>query len=248
MVHLGDTDVWLKSFRVRSNARFVYQLGPDSPILPRLEYDDEQNLNQIQATWQADPLNRLRWPDVPETYRPDLTPFDYQSRVEMPEASPQPWIVKKPGVPIGILIQRDFESKLLKNHRVITVYTPPGYSTEAAPYNILFVFDGDTYATLVPTPVILDNLIAAKRIPPTVAVLIGNGPGNARPRELHCNPVFADFLQQELVPWMRGLYNVTSDTRRIAIGGSSAGGLAAAYAGFRHPESFGNVISQSGAY
>jgi len=32
------------------------------------------------------------------------------------------------------------------------------------------------------------------------------------------------------------------------VTGSSAGGLAAAHAAFRHPEVFGNVLSQSGAF
>jgi hypothetical protein len=107
------------------------------------------------------------------------------------------------------------------------------------------VFDGDTYLRTVPTPVILDNLIAAKRIPPVVAVTIGNV---ARSSELPYNPVFADFLNSELVPCLRRNYNVTSDPRWVTIGGSSCGGLAATYAGLRHPETFGNILSQSGSY
>lgn len=47
---------------------------------------------------------------------------------------------------------------------------------------------------------------------------------------------------------MRRLFNVTSDPQQTVVGGSSLGGLAAAYAGFRHPETFGNILSQSGAY
>ena len=66
--------------------------------------------------------------------------------------------------------------------------------------------------------------------------------------ELPCNPVFADFLNSELVPWLRRNYNVTSDPRWVTIGGSSYGGLAATYAGLRHPETFGNILSQSGSY
>ncbi|HXP63318.1 MAG TPA: alpha/beta hydrolase-fold protein, partial [Dongiaceae bacterium] len=65
---------------------------------------------------------------------------------------------------------------------------------------------------------------------------------------LPCNPAFADFLSSELVPWLRRAYHVTSNPRWVTIGGSSYGGLAATYAGLRHPETFGNVLSQSGAY
>ncbi|HMC26670.1 MAG TPA: alpha/beta fold hydrolase, partial [Verrucomicrobiae bacterium] len=124
----------------------------------------------------------------------------------------------------------------------------------AQPYALLILFDENAYlkndkqSARVPTEAILDNLIAEKRIPPTVAVFVDNGPGNARSRELPCNPAFADFLNFELVPWVRRLYNVTTDPQHIVVGGSSYGGLAATYAALRHPETFGNVVSQSGSY
>jgi enterochelin esterase-like enzyme len=80
-----------------------------------------------------------------------------------------------------------------------------------------------------------------------VALLVGNVPGQ-RDRELPCNPAFADFLSSELLPWAHGLYNFTTDPHQTVVGGSSAGGLAAACAGLLHPERFGNVLSQSGAF
>jgi len=41
---------------------------------------------------------------------------------------------------------------------------------------------------------------------------------------------------------------VAKEARNIAAGGASAGGLAAAYVAFRHPEAIGKVLSQSGAF
>lgn len=38
------------------------------------------------------------------------------------------------------------------------------------------------------------------------------------------------------------------DASKTIVAGSSYGGLAATFAGFRHPEIFGNVISQSGSF
>lgn len=70
-----------------------------------------------------------------------------------------------------------------------------------------------------------------------VAVMIGNA-RDARSTELPCNPQFADFLSTELVPWLRSLYNVTSDPKQVTIGGSSYGGLAATYAAYRSPGCF----------
>jgi len=135
----------------------------------------------------------------------------------------------------------------LKNTRKISVYTPPGYSKNAPPYDLLVVFDGDSFIETVPTPTTLDNLISEKRIAPTVALIVGNAKG-MRGTELPCNPTFAEFLNSELIPWVRRSYNVTLDPRRVTIGGCSYGGLAATCAAYRYPETFGNVLSQSGSY
>jgi enterochelin esterase family protein len=50
------------------------------------------------------------------------------------------------------------------------------------------------------------------------------------------------------VPWIEARYRITNDPSRITIAGSSAGGLASTCAAFFHPERFGTVLSQSGAY
>ena len=112
-------------------------------------------------------------------------------------------------------------------------------------YPLLVVLESGAYADYVPVPAILDALIADKRIPPLVAVLVGNV---NRAEELSCSRSFADFLAQELVPWMRDAYSAGADPQRTIVSGASLGGLAAAFAAFQHPEVFGNVLSQSGSY
>jgi enterochelin esterase family protein len=57
-----------------------------------------------------------------------------------------------------------------------------------------------------------------------------------------------DFLTQELLPWIQERYSVTHDSQQTIIGGISLGGLAAVFAGFRHPDAFGNILSQSGSF
>jgi enterochelin esterase family protein len=165
----------------------------------------------------------------------------------MPDAPPQPWAGKRAGTPAGEIVKQGFASALLKNTRPIFVYLPPGYSKNAQPYDLLVVFDGQDSIDIVPTPTTLDNLISEKRIAPTVALIVGNVKG-MRGTELPCNPAFAEFLNSELIPWLRRNYNVTRDPQRVTIGGYSYGGLAGTCAAYRHPETFGNVLSQSGSY
>jgi enterochelin esterase-like enzyme len=245
MKHLEGTDLWYKTFKIDHRVRTTYSLAPNPPAFTRQSSQTPEILEQILVRMQRDPLNPKSMRESPGD--PDVPEHRGVSRLEMPDAPPQPWLQKRAGVPEGKIVEQDFSSALLKNTRKISIYTPTGYSKDAAPYDLLLVFDGETYINVVPTPVTLDNLISEKRIPPTVAVIIGNAPG-ARSAELPCNPAFAEFLNSELVAWVRRAYNVTHDPRRVTVGGSSYGGLAATYAAYQHPETFGNVLSQSGSY
>jgi enterochelin esterase family protein len=172
----------------------------------------------------------------------------FPSLCELPGALPQPWLTRQPDIPAGRVEWKTLKSDILKNERKIGVYTPPGYQTAGQAYGLLLAFDGEAYTTRVPTPVILDNLLARELLPPLVAVFIGNAKPSRRNEELSCNVAFADFLAKELVPWVRHNYRVTTDPKQTIIAGSSLGGLAASFTALRHPAIFGNVLSQSGVY
>jgi enterochelin esterase-like enzyme len=110
------------------------------------------------------------------------------------------------------------------------------------------LFDGESYLGAMAAPTLLDNLIAAGKIPALVAVFVNNATQRSRSHELPCNAAFADALASELVPFLRATLNVSSDAARVAVAGASFGGLAAAYAAYRHPELFGLALSQSGSF
>ena len=252
MDRLAQTDVWYTTVAVGRKARFEYSIATNVPrIHPISVVIDGDIIAMIAAAARVDPLNPKRWRVDPHSV--DLPEYEGRSIVEMPDAPPQPWVAERPGVPRGQIEKRLFKSALLKNEREIAIYLPAGYSKNEKPYPLLVVFDEIAYlgdkkqVVLVPTPTILDNLISESRIPAMVALLIGNAAG-ARDRELVCNPVFSEFLSSELLPWAHGLYNFSSDARETVVAGSSAGGLAAACAGLHRPGTFGNILSQSGAF
>jgi enterochelin esterase-like enzyme len=132
--------------------------------------------------------------------------------------------------------------------RRLWIYTPADYDPRGAPYPLLVVFDGTVYQDTIPLPLILDTLRAAKRAPAFVAVLIDDGDDGERIRDLGNADGMARFLSGQLLPWVRAHWHATADPHRVIVTGSSAGGLAAAFVAFRHPELFGNVLSQSGAF
>ena len=246
MVRLGETGVWYKTIKVDRKMRMEYSLAPNAARLRPVSLGIDQDvITMIAAAARPDPLNPKHWRD--DSQSPDAPEYRGRSVLELPGAPPQPWIVRRPGVPAGGVEKHQFNSAALKNEREVAVYLPPQYSPRAEPYPLLVLFDEDAYLTLIPTPTILDNLIAEGRIPPVVALLIGNAPG-ARDRELPCNPEFSRALVTEVLPWAHRLYNFTSDPRQTLVGGSSFGGLAAACAGLWHPETFGNILAQSGSF
>lgn len=242
LARLAGTNVWYRSYPVRRDGRFTYLIGANIDLSA-----GPQAFMQQLAGFTTDPLNPVRDPAIGDPRPKQPPPYYVHSAVDLPGAPPQPWITKRPGVPEGKVAHATVASALLENERDIAVYTPAGYNADVGPYDLLVVFDGDWYLTLVPTPTILDNLIAAKKIPPVVAVFVNN-PGRSRGSELHCDSTFFDFLATELVPWVRARYVITLDPGRTAVTGSSAGGLASACAALFHSERFGNVLSQSGAY
>jgi enterochelin esterase-like enzyme len=149
----------------------------------------------------------------------------------------------------GRVAEYSISSSTYGRSRRLWVYTPPGYSAEDTTRNDLVVaFDGDEYRADIPLPSILDSLLAAKAIAPTVAVLVDNASGAARLDDLANHEQFVTFVCDEVIPWVRDRWHVTQDPHRTIITGSSAGGLAAAFLGLRRPGLFGNVLSQSGAF
>jgi enterochelin esterase-like enzyme len=151
--------------------------------------------------------------------------------------------------PAGHVEETTIPSRLYPKPRRVWVYTPPGYSAGAAPdYDLLVVFDGEEYLEDIALPAMLDRLLARGEAGPFVAVLIDNGRGAERLADLGNRAQFADFVAADVVAWARRNRKATRDPRRTFVTGSSAGGLEAAYLALRHPEVFGNALSQSGAF
>ena len=175
--------------------------------------------------------------------------FGGLSVLSLPNAPMQSYADRKDGVPAGKVTATHLVSKALGQDRPISIYLPPDYEKTGA-VNLLIVFDGEIYdgssASLIPTPTILDNLIATKKTDPTIAVFVNNI--GQRNRDLGGNPAFADFIALELVPWVRQNYKVSNGPSHVVVAGSSRGGLASSHCAFSHPDVVGNVLSQSGAY
>lgn len=235
---LPGSDVWYRSYRLPASSRLAYRLAPD---VPELNADPHTRRRAILATAQRDPHNPRSMPAAP------LDRYDGYSLLELPQAPSASWTQAQPGVAAGTLETQMLDSAQLGNRREIQLYRSAGYRPGAPGQALLVLFDGESYTSQVPTPTILDNLVAAGRIPPLAAILISNPSEAARSAELPPNPRFARFLAEELMPWAKAR-GVFAPAARTVVAGASYGGLAAAWAGLTHPEWFGNVYSQSGSF
>ena len=97
---------------------------------------------------------------------------------------------------------------------------------------------------------ILDNMIADRRLPVMVAVMVANG-GPERSLEYDTvSPVFADFVETEILPRVEketGVKLTKDPEGRMTYGGSSGGAMALTMAWFR-TERYHRVLSYSGTF
>ncbi len=236
MHRLGQTDLWVLSTVLPSDSRFLYRFAPNDNLVP---FERDTNVFARFATMQRDTAN-------PRLF--DSGAFGTMSILELEAAPSDAVIARRADVATGTITRDSVRSTALGRARAIWVYTPSGFdATRHSGLPLLVVMDGEAYQALVPTPTILDNLIARQLIPPTIAVFVDN-PQETREADLDCRATWGRFLATELVPWIERRYRTSHDPRRRVVAGSSLGALAATCAAIAHPSVFGNVIAQSGSF
>ncbi len=147
------------------------------------------------------------------------------------------------------------ETRPAPYQRTITVYIPAQYERGTkAPF--IVTHDGPAIDKVDPAlPRILDNLIAQKRVPAMIAVMIQNGGGDAQgsQRGLEYDTMsgkFAEFIEAEVLPAVEKNANVklTRKADGRAVMGCSSGAAAAFTMAWTHPQWYSKVISYSGTF
>jgi enterochelin esterase-like enzyme len=160
----------------------------------------------------------------------------------------------------GVIDPNNPKTLIVQTHavdfqRTITVYVPSQYVPDtAAPF--IVTHDGQAMGHPdLSLPHVLDNLIAQHRVPAMVAVMIGNGggdaQGNERGREYDTmSGKFAEFIEAEVLPLVEKNCGVTltKDPEGRATMGGSSGGSAALIMAWYHPELYHRVITYSGTF
>jgi sugar lactone lactonase YvrE/enterochelin esterase-like enzyme len=175
-----------------------------------------------------------------------------------PGPEPGPDSKVQPGTPTGEVIKGEFaESKVYPGTwREYWVYIPKQLD-RSKPAPVMVFQDGIQYNA----PVVFDNLIHQKALPPIVGVFVMHGRVKAPSsdaldrmnRSFEYDAVsgdYARFLVDEMLPFvakMHGL-SLSADPNDRAIAGNSSGAIAAFVAAWQRPDAFRRVFSAIGTY
>jgi enterochelin esterase family protein len=151
--------------------------------------------------------------------------------------------------------------------REVWVYTSPGAGDAADPPALMVFNDGGWYVAPdgpIRVPAVLDSLVHAGKLAPTVAVFVQAGvPDGAeggmsdlatfRQRSVEydtCDGRYVAFLEDEILPLAeaRAGRACTTDPAKRLIGGISSGGICSFNAAWHRPERFGLVLSHCGSF
>jgi predicted alpha/beta superfamily hydrolase len=159
----------------------------------------------------------------------------------------------------------DFLATKLGNRRTILVFLPPGYDSESdRRYPVLYMHDGqnlfDAATSFIGVEWGVDEtvtrLVEAGQMEPVIVV----GISNTADRVFEYTPfadeegkgggaeLYADFVVNDLKPFIDATYRTLPDRANTGVAGSSLGGLVSLYLAWSRPSVFSKVAAMSTSY
>jgi enterochelin esterase family protein len=237
-----------------SDALFVVR----SPRAPQLMVNDQPAGPMRKAGEYFIGTAKLA-PYTSHTFHYILDGKRFGGRLDVPVFGPEAY--PQPGVPEGKM------SGQMVHHSSIYpdmtsnywVYATHGVDP-SKPAPVMVWQDGEKYPNRSAANrllIQLDNLVAAKRIPPMVHVFISPGlrsTGPERQRRMRSiqydtyNDTYARYVLSEILPEVEKTYKLRADGYSRAIAGESSGGICAFNAAWWKPEEFSRVYSRIGSF
>jgi len=241
----GDMNLW--SENPERMKRVSSRLTPDStkPLwyitfdIPRDEY--------IEYLFY-DPATQVHFPDPLNKRSVNNGLGGRNSFFYMPETMPSPFPMRRADVIPGTLSKHNVETGMLDEFgtRDVYLYKPP--VSETVP--LLVVYDGVDYMQLGKLAVIVNSLMADKRIRPIAMALMQNGK-RRREVEYACSDATLNWLDQYVLPLAHKhikLLDIKKHPGAYGVLGISLGASMSMYTGLRMPEIFGKVLSQGAVF
>jgi predicted alpha/beta superfamily hydrolase len=159
----------------------------------------------------------------------------------------------------------DFMASKLGSRRAILVFLPPGYESEPdRRYPVLYMHDGqnlfDAATSFIGVEWAVDETVARLTDAGTMEPVIVVGISNTADRVFEYTPfadasgrgggaeLYADFVVNDLKPFIDANYRTLRDRANTGVAGSSLGGLVSIYLAWTHPNVFSKVAAMSTSY
>lgn len=173
---------------------------------------------------------------------------------------PSPGYLTVSDVPHGEVTRVGYRSSALDAERELVVYTPPGYEEGTRRYPVLYLLHGagsdqSSWTERGQAHVILDNLIAAGRMVPSLVVMPfgyafqrepGSGRGDAAENRMQ-REGFARDLLEDVIPFVERTYAASPSREDRGIAGLSLGGGQSLAIGLGNLDVFSHVAAFSPA-
>lgn len=219
MRRLHDTDLWWVVLELPETSRVEYQL------------------EITRGTWTErvnDPANPHR----------SHSPVGSSSVVFATGYAGPDWAEHDPEARQGTLEDVVIPSRALGRDARVTLYLPARFRRTAA-YPLLVVHDGPDYLQYAAAKTVLDNLLHRLDVAELVAAFLH--PGD-RLVEYANSTAHARFVTDELLPRLeRDLPLVQQPSGRCLMG-ASFGAVASLATAYRHPDTYGGLLLQSGSF
>lgn len=189
-----------------------------------------------------------RYPDPYNIHKVPDGFGEYNHSFSMPLAEHTDLVHRKRDVPAGRISRHQVETQQMVAGRKRRVFLYQPQVEQPCP--LVVVWDGNDYLRRARLAVILDNLIAQRRVQPVALAMVAHG-GPLRGIEYACSESTLWFLDQVILPLAHehlNLVDIGKSPGSFGVVGASLGGLMALFTALRRPDVFGKVLSQSGAF
>ncbi|MEM7235106.1 MAG: alpha/beta hydrolase-fold protein [Planctomycetota bacterium] len=220
---LGSSNVWYRTESLPADAVFTYDLNVEREI------QSPAIAGQAAATFATksqgpDPLNSKTLDDRSVAALPGAKKLEGQDAA-------------------GSVKRGTIRSRILRERRFVSVYTPPDFDDAGPALPAAFLLDEGNYSSRRATAAVLDKLIEKNRIPRCLVFLV-HSEGSKR-ATLEVTPEFLRFLNEELLAWARDRYPISKKRKESVIGGVGLGATLAAICATSDSSPFGSVLSSS---
>lgn len=234
---------------------FLFVTASDGPTTISINGEPERPMQQVSNSnlWMRLELMRV---GVTYAYQYYVAGKPLGARSDVAGYNPDSY--PKQGVPRGKLSEKHvITSKIYDGMKAdFWYYASPGVDP-AVPSPLMVWQDGQTLIagdlSRLRLFTVTENLVAQKRIPPMIHVLIAPGfTGDAKPmRSIEYDTVsdrYNRFLMEEVLPAVEKEYKLRQDGYSRGIAGESSGGICSLNSAWFNPDKFARVHSTIGSF